>query len=56
MNSVTKYIGGHTDVLGGCVAFNDESLYEQLYFKMKAQGLCMAPFDAWVALRGAKTL
>ena len=56
MHSVTKYIGGHSDVLGGALILNDEALYDKLFFNIKTMGTAMAPFEAWVALRGAKTL
>lgn len=53
---MTKYIGGHADVVGGCLCFNDSALYDKLYFNMKSTGGIIAPFDAWVTLRGTKTL
>ena len=56
MHSVTKYIGGHSDVVGGALMFNDAKLYDKLYFNIKSMGTMMAPFDAFVALRGSKTL
>jgi len=56
MHSVTKYIGGHSDVLGGALILNDEKLYDKLFFNIKTLGTAMNPFEAWLALRGAKTL
>ena len=56
MHSITKYIGGHSDVVAGCLIFNDKDLYDQLDFNIKCMGTTIAPFDAWIALRGSKTL
>ena len=56
MHSLTKYVGGHADVVAGALMFNDPDLYDKLYFNMKSTGGIISPFDAWVALRGAKTL
>lgn len=56
MHSVTKYIGGHSDVLGGAIMFNDDALYDKLYYHLKSIGNMMSAFDAFIALRGAKTL
>lgn len=56
MHSITKYIGGHSDVVAGALCFNDEKLWDPLYFNIKTMGTMIAPFDAWVALRGSKTL
>lgn len=56
MHSITKYIGGHSDVVAGALCFNDSALYDKLFFNMKTMGTCIAPFDAWIALRGSKTL
>lgn len=56
MHSVTKYIGGHSDVLGGALMFNDDALYDKLYYHLKSIGNFMSAFDAYIALRGAKTL
>jgi len=56
MHSITKYIGGHSDVVAGCLCFNDQALYDKLYFNMKTIGSCIAPFDAYIALKGAKTM
>jgi len=56
MHSMTKYIGGHADVVGGSLHFNCPDLYDKLYFNMKSTGQIISAFDAWVALRGSKTL
>ena len=56
MHSTTKYIGGHSDVVGGFVATNDDETAEQLKFLQKSLGAVPGPFDAWLVLRGAKTL
>lgn len=56
MHSMTKYIGGHGDVVAGSLCFNDGDLYDKLFFNMKSMGGIIAPFDAWVCLRGTKTL
>ena len=56
MHSLTKYIGGHSDVVGGALIFNDEKYYDKLYFNIKTIGSCISPFDAWIVLRGTKTL
>lgn len=56
MHSVTKYIGGHADVLSGCLCFNDPKIYDAVYNNMKNMGNGISPFDAYLALRGAKTM
>jgi cystathionine gamma-synthase len=56
VHSTTKYIGGHSDVVGGAVVVNDSKLGEQLAFLRNAVGSAPGPFDAWLTLRGAKTL
>jgi len=56
MHSITKYIGGHSDVVAGCLCFNDSDLYDKLFFSMKSMGTSIAPFDAYIALRGSKTM
>jgi cystathionine gamma-synthase len=56
VHSTTKYIGGHSDVVGGAVVVADTGLGEQLYFLRNAVGSAPGPFDAWLTLRGAKTL
>jgi cystathionine gamma-synthase len=56
VHSTTKYLGGHSDVVGGFVATNDDALAERLYFLQKSLGAVPGPFDAWLVLRGIKTL
>jgi cystathionine gamma-synthase len=56
VHSTTKYLGGHSDVIGGFVATNDEALAAQLRFLQKSLGAVPGPFDAWLVLRGLKTL
>jgi cystathionine gamma-synthase len=56
LHSTTKYLGGHSDVVGGFVATNDEATAERLAFLQKSLGAVPGPFDAWLVLRGVKTL
>ncbi|HEX2905452.1 MAG TPA: cystathionine gamma-synthase [Phototrophicaceae bacterium] len=56
MHSSTKYLGGHSDVVGGVVALNDEKLYADLKFLQNAVGAVPAPLDCFLTLRGIKTL
>ncbi|MBV9717784.1 MAG: cystathionine gamma-synthase [Candidatus Eremiobacteraeota bacterium] len=56
VHSTTKYIGGHSDVVGGIVITDDESLHEQIRFAQNATGGVPGPQDAWLTMRGAKTL
>jgi cystathionine beta-lyase/cystathionine gamma-synthase len=56
VHSTTKYLGGHSDTIGGFVATNDDTLAERLYFLQKSLGAVPGPFDAWLVLRGIKTL
>src|SRR5438552_5258336 len=56
VHSTTKYLGGHSDVIGGFVATSDPGLGERLYFLQKSLGAVPGPFDAWLVLRGIKTL
>lgn len=56
MHSTTKYINGHSDVLGGFLATSDDGLNEQLRFLQNAVGAVPAPFDCFMTLRGVKTL
>ena len=56
MHSATKYIGGHSDIVGGIVVGRDEGLREQLAFLQNAAGAVPGPMDCWLALRGLKTL
>ena len=56
VHSTTKYLGGHSDTVGGFVATNDDALAERLYFLQKSLGAVPGPFDSWLVLRGIKTL
>ncbi len=56
LHSTTKYIGGHSDVVGGALVTSDDDLAEALRFTQNAVGSVPGPFDAWLTLRGAKTL
>jgi cystathionine beta-lyase/cystathionine gamma-synthase len=56
MHSVTKYLGGHSDVIQGCLMMNDDQLKEQLYFIQKSCGAVPGPMDCFLVLRGIKTL
>src|SRR4051794_8088391 len=56
VHSTTKYLGGHSDVIGGFVATNDDALGERLRFLQKSLGAVPGPFDSWLVLRGLKTL
>ena len=56
VHSSTKYLGGHSDVVGGFVAVNDDQLAEQLAFVQNAAGAVPSPFDCYLLLRGVKTL
>ena len=56
VHSTTKYVGGHSDVIGGAIVVDDEALREKLQFTRNATGGIAGPWDAWLTLRGAKTL
>jgi cystathionine beta-lyase/cystathionine gamma-synthase len=56
VHSTTKYLGGHSDVVGGFAATNDPTIAERLYFLQKSLGAVPGPFDSWLVLRGLKTL
>ena len=56
LHSTTKYLGGHSDVVGGALAGNDPELRERIAFVQNAAGGVPGPLDAWLVLRGAKTL
>lgn len=56
MHSTTKYINGHSDVVGGALIVKDAELGERIYFLQNAMGSCQAPFDCFLVLRGLKTL
>jgi cystathionine gamma-synthase len=56
VHSTTKYLGGHSDVIGGFAGTNDPTIAERLRFLQKSLGAVPGPFDAWLVLRGVKTL
>ncbi len=56
VHSSTKYLGGHSDVVGGAVMLDDDGLAERLRFHQNAVGAVPSPFDCWLLLRGLKTL
>src|SRR5262245_41567612 len=56
VHSTTKYLGGHSDLIGGFAATNDPTIAERLYFLQKSLGGVPGPFDSWLVLRGIKTL
>jgi cystathionine gamma-synthase len=56
LHSATKYLGGHSDVVGGLVATNRDNLAERLRFHQNAAGAVPSPFDCWLVLRGTRTL
>jgi cystathionine beta-lyase/cystathionine gamma-synthase len=56
VHSTTKYLGGHSDVVGGFAGTNDPTIAERLTFLQKSLGAVPGPFDCWLVLRGLKTL
>ena len=56
VHSMTKYLGGHADVLGGALVMRRDDLHERLKFAQNALGAVPSPFDCWLVLRGVKTL
>ena len=56
VHSMTKYLGGHSDLVGGFAATNDPTIAERLLFLQKSLGAVPGPFDCWLVLRGLKTL
>ncbi|APY86668.1 cystathionine gamma-synthase [Streptomyces alfalfae] len=56
VHSMTKYMGGHSDVVGGALVVSDAALGEELAYHQNAMGAVAGPFDAWLVLRGIKTL
>lgn len=56
MHSTTKYIGGHSDIIGGAVMVNDDKLYEEIKFVQFAAGAVPGPFESFLLLRSIKTL
>lgn len=55
-HSLTKYIGGHSDLIAGCICVNDRELYDKLYFVLKTMGTGLDSFNSWLAMRSCKTL
>jgi cystathionine gamma-synthase len=56
LHSTTKYLGGHSDLIGGFIATNDHTVAERVMFLQKSLGAVPGPFDSWLVLRGLKTL
>jgi cystathionine gamma-lyase len=56
LHSMTKYINGHSDVVGGCLMTSDSKWYKNLWVLQNSIGPSMSPFDSWLVLRGLKTL
>lgn len=56
VHSTTKYLGGHSDVIGGAIVVSDAELADKIAYNHNAMGPIAGPFDAWLVLRGAKTL
>jgi cystathionine gamma-lyase len=56
LHSLTKYINGHSDVVGGAIMLNDSAQYEKLWYLQNSIGPSQSPFDSWLVLRGVKTL
>ncbi|MEV6317838.1 cystathionine gamma-synthase [Streptomyces sp. NPDC051776] len=56
VHSTTKYMGGHSDVVGGALVVNDDALGDELAFHQNSMGAIAGPFDAWLTMRGIKTL
>lgn len=56
VHSTTKYINGHSDIIGGAVVLNDEDLYKKILLAQKSIGAVPSPFDSWLIIRGLKTL
>lgn len=56
VHSMTKYINGHSDVLGGALMYNSDELHQKLWFLQNSIGPSQSPFDSWLVLRGIKTL
>lgn len=56
LHSMTKYINGHSDVVGGCIMLNDSDMHKKLFTLQNSIGPSQSPFDSWLVLRGLKTL
>ena len=56
LQSCTKYLGGHSDVIAGMIATNDEELYKKVYFNLMSLGGCISPMDAFLLMRSLKSM
>ena len=56
IHSMTKYLNGHSDVIGGCIMTNKKAVYQKLWTLHNSLGPSQSPFDSWLVLRGIKTL
>lgn len=56
MHSATKYLGGHSDVIGGALVVKDQDIFDRLYFVQNATGAVLGPFESFLLARGMKTL
>ena len=56
VHSMTKYLNGHSDAVGGCIMYNDDQMKKELFRLQNSIGPCHSPFDSWLVLRGLKTL
>lgn len=56
LHSTTKYLNGHSDIVGGALVTNNKEIYDKLFFLENALGTCPGPMDSWLVLRGIKTL
>lgn len=56
VHSATKYLGGHSDILGGILVFNSDEIFERFKFIQNSLGAILSPFDSWLLLRSIKTL
>lgn len=56
LHSTTKYINGHSDIIGGCLVVDQKNIYDDLFVLQNSLGPCPSPFDSWLTLRGVKTL
>ena len=56
VHSMTKYINGHSDVVGGAIMLNDKKFYDKVWYLQNSIGPSQSPFDSWLTLRGIKTL
>lgn len=56
LHSLTKYINGHSDIIGGAIMLNEDEIYDRLWYLQNSIGPSQSPFDSWLVLRGVKTL